>query len=93
MGPRDGLGDDICGRLIAAGCRSRMLMLTAAAATDDLVDGLGLPRTGVRYAGFRKPDPPGTRAATRISAEYRCKTEVQALYSYTILPHCTDLPS
>jgi DNA-binding response OmpR family regulator len=35
-------GDDICGRLIAAGCRSRVLMLTAAAATDDLVDGLGL---------------------------------------------------
>jgi TDG/mug DNA glycosylase family protein len=28
-----------------------------------------------------------------INAEYRCKTEVQALYSYTILPHCTDLPS
>jgi hypothetical protein len=22
-----------------------------------------------------------------INAEYRCKTEVQALYSYTILPH------
>jgi hypothetical protein len=28
-----------------------------------------------------------------INAEYRCKTEVQALYSYTILPYCTDLPS
>jgi DNA-binding response OmpR family regulator len=35
-------GDDICSRLIAAGCRSRVLMLTAAAATDDLVDGLAL---------------------------------------------------
>lgn len=35
-------GDDICSRLIAAGCRSRVLMLTAAAATGDLVDGLGL---------------------------------------------------
>ena len=35
-------GDDICSRLIAAGCRGRVLMLTAAAATDDLVDGLGL---------------------------------------------------
>jgi DNA-binding response OmpR family regulator len=35
-------GDDVCGRLVAAGCRSRVLMLTAAAEVDDLVDGLGL---------------------------------------------------
>ena len=35
-------GDEVCGRLVAAGCRSRVLMLTAAAATEDLVDGLGL---------------------------------------------------
>ena len=35
-------GDEICRRLVAAGCRSRVLMLTAAAATDDLVGGLGL---------------------------------------------------
>jgi DNA-binding response OmpR family regulator len=35
-------GDEVCGRLVAAGCRSRVLMLTAAAETDDLVDGLGL---------------------------------------------------
>jgi len=35
-------GDDVCAELIAAGCRSRMLMLTAAATSDDLVDGLGL---------------------------------------------------
>jgi DNA-binding response OmpR family regulator len=35
-------GDEVCGRLVAAGCRSRVLMLTAAAATDDLVEGLGL---------------------------------------------------
>ncbi|NBE95126.1 response regulator transcription factor [Nonomuraea sp. KC401] len=35
-------GDTVCARLIAAGCRSRVLMLTAAATTDDLVDGLGL---------------------------------------------------
>jgi DNA-binding response OmpR family regulator len=35
-------GDDVCGRLVAAGCRSRVLMLTAAATADDLVDGLGL---------------------------------------------------
>ena len=35
-------GDDVCERLVAAGCRSRILMLTAAAATEDLVDGLGL---------------------------------------------------
>ncbi len=35
-------GDEVCGRLVAAGCRSRVLMLTAAAAVDDLVDGLRL---------------------------------------------------
>jgi DNA-binding response OmpR family regulator len=35
-------GDDVCERLVAAGCRSRILMLTAAAAAEDLVDGLGL---------------------------------------------------
>ena len=35
-------GDEVCGRLIAAGCRSRVLMLTAAAAAGDLVEGLGL---------------------------------------------------
>ena len=35
-------GDEVCGKLVAAGCRSRVLMLTAAAETEDLVDGLGL---------------------------------------------------
>jgi DNA-binding response OmpR family regulator len=35
-------GDEVCGRLVAARCRSRVLMLTAAAGTADLVDGLGL---------------------------------------------------
>jgi DNA-binding response OmpR family regulator len=35
-------GDDVCAALVAAGCRSRVLMLTAAATIDDLVDGLGL---------------------------------------------------
>jgi DNA-binding response OmpR family regulator len=35
-------GDDVCARLIADGCRSRVLMLTAAATIEDRVDGLGL---------------------------------------------------
>ncbi|MGH3270462.1 MAG: response regulator transcription factor, partial [Trebonia sp.] len=35
-------GDDVCTELTSHGCRSRVLMLTAAAAIDDLVDGLGL---------------------------------------------------
>ena len=35
-------GDQVCAELVAAGCRSRVLMLTAAAANQDLVDGLGL---------------------------------------------------
>jgi len=35
-------GDEVCARLVAAGGRSRVLMLTAAAETTDLIDGLGL---------------------------------------------------
>jgi DNA-binding response OmpR family regulator len=35
-------GDDVCAGLLAARRRSRVLMLTAAASTADLVDGLGL---------------------------------------------------
>jgi DNA-binding response OmpR family regulator len=35
-------GDQVCARLIEAGGRSRVLMLTAAATNDDLIDGLRL---------------------------------------------------
>ena len=35
-------GDEVCARLIEASCRSRVLMLTAAATIEDRVDGLGL---------------------------------------------------
>jgi DNA-binding response OmpR family regulator len=35
-------GDEVCARLVAAGSRSRVLMLTAAASAEDLVAGLGL---------------------------------------------------
>jgi DNA-binding response OmpR family regulator len=35
-------GDEVCRRLVEGGARSRVLMLTAAATSDDLVDGLGL---------------------------------------------------
>ncbi len=35
-------GDQVCAKLVASECRSRVLMLTAAAMVDDLVDGLGL---------------------------------------------------
>jgi DNA-binding response OmpR family regulator len=35
-------GDEVCAKLVAAGGRSRVLMLTGAAANEDLVDGLGL---------------------------------------------------
>jgi DNA-binding response OmpR family regulator len=35
-------GDEVCAELVKAGCRSRVLMLTAAAAVEDRVDGLGL---------------------------------------------------
>ena len=35
-------GDEVCTRLVAAGCRGRLLMLTAAATIEDRVDGLAL---------------------------------------------------
>jgi DNA-binding response OmpR family regulator len=35
-------GDKICAELINAGSRSRMLMLTAAASSEDMVDGLSM---------------------------------------------------
>jgi DNA-binding response OmpR family regulator len=35
-------GDEVCAKLVADGCRSRALMLTAAATNDDLVEGLGI---------------------------------------------------
>jgi DNA-binding response OmpR family regulator len=35
-------GDQVCARLLDGGGRSRVLMLTAAATNDDMIDGLGL---------------------------------------------------
>jgi DNA-binding response OmpR family regulator len=35
-------GDEVCRSLVAQGCESRVLMVTAASTVDDLVDGLGL---------------------------------------------------
>ena len=35
-------GDAVCAELVRAGCRSRVLMLTAAATVEDRVDGLSL---------------------------------------------------
>ena len=35
-------GDEVCGKLVAAGGRSRVLMLTGAAQDEDLIAGLGL---------------------------------------------------
>jgi DNA-binding response OmpR family regulator len=35
-------GDEVCARLVDGDGRSRVLMLTAAATNDDLIDGLGL---------------------------------------------------
>jgi DNA-binding response OmpR family regulator len=35
-------GDEVCAHLVRQGCRSRVLMLTAASAIEDTVDGLGL---------------------------------------------------
>src|SRR5271156_1870761 len=35
-------GDEVCAKLVAAGARSRVLMLTGAARNEDLIDGLGV---------------------------------------------------
>ena len=35
-------GDEVCARLVAAGGRSRVLMLTAAGEIEDLIEGLGI---------------------------------------------------
>jgi DNA-binding response OmpR family regulator len=35
-------GDEVCAELVRAGCRSRLLMLTASATIEDRVDGLSL---------------------------------------------------
>jgi DNA-binding response OmpR family regulator len=35
-------GDQVCARIVDSGGRSRLLMLTAAATSDDVIDGLGL---------------------------------------------------
>jgi DNA-binding response OmpR family regulator len=35
-------GDEVCAKLVAAGGRTRVLMLTGAAENEDLIDGLGL---------------------------------------------------
>ena len=35
-------GDEVCARLVAAGGRSRIMMLTGATQNEDLIDGLGL---------------------------------------------------
>jgi DNA-binding response OmpR family regulator len=35
-------GDEVCAKLVAAGARSGVLMLTGAAANEDLIEGLGL---------------------------------------------------
>lgn len=35
-------GDEVCAQLVAAGCRGRILMLTAAAEIEDRVDGLAI---------------------------------------------------
>ncbi len=35
-------GDEVCARLVAAGGRSRVMMLTGASDMEDLVDGLGI---------------------------------------------------
>jgi DNA-binding response OmpR family regulator len=59
-------GDEVCAELIAAGTRSRVLMLTASATIDDRVDGLG------RGADDYLPKPFAfAELAARIHAHFR----------------------
>ena len=59
-------GDEICQRLLEAGRRSRVLMLTAAATMDDLVDGLELGADDYLPKPFEFPV-----LVARIGALYR----------------------
>lgn len=59
-------GDDICAALLADQRRSRVLMLTAAADTYDLVDGLGLGADDYLGKPFEFPE-----LIARIGALYR----------------------
>ena len=64
-------GDEVCASLIEHGCRSRVLMLTAAATIEDRVDGLQLgaddylpvlEQSGVRLDPARRAASRGDRA-------------------------------
>jgi DNA-binding response OmpR family regulator len=59
-------GDEVCRRLVAAGLRSRVLMLTAAGTMDDLVDGLELGADDYLPKPFHFPV-----LVARIGALYR----------------------
>src|SRR5260370_33665003 len=70
-------GDEVCRRMLEAGCRARVLMLTAAGTIDDLVGGLELgardylakpfafPVLCARMRALYRRDPPHPPAATR----------------------------
>ncbi len=49
-------GDQVCAELVTAGGRSRVIMLTAASSTDDLVDGLGLGADDYLAKPFEFPE-------------------------------------
>jgi DNA-binding response OmpR family regulator len=59
-------GDDVCGRLVQAGVRSRVLMLTAAAALDAQIEGLELGADDYLSKPFNLPV-----LIARIGALYR----------------------
>ena len=68
-------GDDVCRSLVAGGCDTRVLMLTAAATIDDRVDGLGprrrrLPGQAVRLPRAGGPHPgAGAKGASNVAAD------------------------
>jgi CheY-like chemotaxis protein len=64
-------GDEVCRRLVAGGHDGRILMLTAAGAIEDRVDGLGLGADDYLPKPFAFAAPPRSPAAAASPASSR----------------------
>ena len=71
-------GDDVCAHLVEQGCRSRVLMLTAAATIEDRVDGLHLGADDYLPKPF---------SLEELVARIRSLVRRQATVKHTVLEH------